>query len=327
MRSLILGGLIFMSAAISSTVRSEVPIKVGLIGLDTSHAPAFTRLLNDKNDPHYFSDAFVVCAYPGGSPNVKASYTRVDQFTAVVEQQYGVKIVDSIQALLKEVDTVILTSVDGRVHLEQARPVIQSQKPIFIDKPLAASYGDAKAIFELAQKHNAPCFSSSSLRFLQELKEALADTTLGEITGCDVFSPCPIEPHHPDLFWYGIHGVELLFTVLGSDCISVRRTHKEETDIVTGIWKDGRIGNFRGIRKGKGGYGAVLYGEQEIRMVQYKSGPLYVNLMKEIIAFFKTGVPPVQPEETLAMFKFMIAADESKQAGGQAIDIRTPRID
>ncbi len=325
MKHLITGGLILICTALTMNAFGDDVIKIGLIGLDTSHAPAFARLLNDKDDPYHFEGARVVCAYRGGSPDVEASRTRIDRFTATVRDQYAVEIVDSIETLLDKVDAVILTSVDGRVHLKQATPVIQAQIPLFIDKPLAASYSDAKAIFALTEQHNTPCFSSSSLRFFQDLKDVLADTSLGAITGCDVYSPCPIEPHHPDLFWYGIHGVELLFTVLGPDCQTVSRTFQPSTDIVVGTWNDGRMGVFRGLRQGKTGYGAVIYGENDIRMIQYKSGSLYVNLMKEIIAFFKSGIPPVSPNETMAIFRFMSAAQKSKEQKGEPIKI-TPTL-
>jgi len=210
--------LLYLVLVITMTIyalyASEKPIKVGLIGLDTSHAPAFTRFLNTPDDDNYVPGAKVVAAYAGGSPDVEASYTRVEKYTSQIRDEYKVEIVPTIDELLEKVDVVILTSVDGNVHLEQARPVILAKKRIFIDKPMAASLEDVIKIFNLAKKENVPCWSASSLRFYPELQAAIQDTAMGKILGCEAYSPAKLEPHHPDLFWYGVHGVEILFTVI-----------------------------------------------------------------------------------------------------------------
>lgn len=311
-----------LALAVSISFASEKPIRIGLIGLDTSHAPNFTRIINDLNDKDHVPGAKVVCAYPGGSPDVEASYTRVDKFTAQIRDEFHVEIVNDIPTLLKKVDAVILTSVDGRVHLKQVKPVLAAQKPVFIDKPMAASLADVKEIFRLADKAGVPCWSSSSLRFFPELVEALHDKSLGKVIGCDAYSPAHLEPHHPDLFWYAVHGVETLFTVMGPNIQACTRTSTEGTDIVTGVWDDNRLGTFRGIREGKGGYGATIFFENGIRHVEPGKGSLYKPLIEKIITFFKTGKPPVSHKETIAIFEFMDAAQKSKEMGGSLVKIR-----
>src|SRR5262252_3372989 len=95
------------------TAAQTQEIKVGMIGLDTSHVTAFTKLLNDKSDPNHVPGARVVAAFKGGSPDVESSYTRIDRFTAELKDKWGVEIVDSIEELCKKVDAVLLESVDG----------------------------------------------------------------------------------------------------------------------------------------------------------------------------------------------------------------------
>jgi len=318
MKNVIVLMLLISLFALGCLTAQPPTIRVGLIGLDTSHAPAFTRMLNDSTHDYFFPEARVVGAYPGGSPDVEASYTRVDKFTKQVAG-YGVEIVDTIPAMLQNVDAVILTSVDGRVHLEQVKPVIAAGKPVFIDKPMAASLQDVKEIFRLANDSGVPCFSASSLRFVTPLRETLQEISSDAVIGCDVYSPASLEPHHPDLMWYGVHGVEMLFAVMGADNETVRRVHTEGTDVVVGTWSDGRIGTFRGIRHGARGYGAVIYTEEKIHRIEPDMSTLYANLMKEIIAFFRTGKSPIPQEETIAMFRFMQAADESKAQEGDVI--------
>jgi hypothetical protein len=300
---------------------STKPLRAGIIGCDTSHVIAFTKLLNNAEAAGPFGGVRVVAAFPGGSPDVSASSKRVQGFTNQLREEFKVEIVASIDDLLKKVDVVLLESVDGRPHLQQVVPVLKAHKPVFIDKPVAGSLADALRIFELARKYRTPCFSSSSLRFAPGIAGRRTDAKVGTVLGCDVYGPCELEPHHPDLFWYGIHGVESLFTVMGTGCKSVARVHTRDTDLVTGVWNDGRVGTFRGIRKGSAGYGGLVFGTRSIVPLGSDAG--YQPLVEEICKFFKTGQPPVAAEETLEIFAFMEAADESKRRGGVAVTLES----
>lgn len=297
-------------------------IKVGMIGLDTSHVTAFTKLLNDKSDPNHVPGARVVAAFKGGSPDVESSRTRIDRFTSELKDKWDVEIVDSIEDLCKKVDAVLLESVDGRPHLNQVRPVFASKKPVFIDKPFAASYADAREIVRLSRESGAPFFSSSSLRFANDLQAMKRDEKLGAPLGAFTFGPSPTEPHHPDLFWYGIHAVEMLYTLMGPGCESVTRVHANGADVVTGRWKDGRIGTMRGIRDGKQDYGAVAFGAKANLATPTPMKNDYRDLLVEIVKFFQTGAPPVPPEETLEIMAFMEAADLSKARGGASVMLK-----
>lgn len=296
-----------------AAAQKQKVIRVGIIGLDTSHVVAFTNLLNTTTKPE-LSGVKIVAAYPGGSPDIPSSKNRLKGYTETLRDKYHVEIVDSIDALLKKVDAVLLESVDGRPHLRQVIPVLKAGKPVFIDKPVAGSLADALKIFSLAKKYKVPVFSSSSLRFSPGILGMRNNPKLGKVLGCSAYSPCSLEPHHPDLFWYGVHGVETLYTIMGTGCETVTRVHTEDYDMAIGKWKDGRIGTFRGIRKGRSGYGATVFGTKAIMPSGTYAG--YEPLVKEIVKFFKTGEPPVSAEETIEIFAFMEAADESKRQGG-----------
>ena len=296
------------------------PIKVGIIGLDTSHVPAFTKAMNDKSATGDLAAVEVVAAFPGGSPDIASSRDRVEGYTKEL-RDLGVEIVGSIDELLPKVDVVLLESVDGRPHLQQAIPVINAHKPLFIDKPVAGSLADAVAIYKLAKEQGVPCFSSSSLRFSPGILGMRKDERVGEVLGCDAFGPCALEEHHPDLFWYGIHGVEILCTIMGPGCESVSRTQTPDGELVVGVWNGGRIGTFRGIRAGKTDYGALVFGTKAI--VPSGSYAGYQPLVAEIAKFFQTGKPPVSAEETLEIYALMEAADESKRQGGKPVTIKS----
>jgi hypothetical protein len=304
----------------ASTVMAQETkvLRAGMIGLDTSHCGAFTKLLRDAPAGSELASVQVVAAFPGGSPDVASSRDRVAGYTEEL-RGLGVEIVDSIPALLDKVDVVFLESVDGRPHLEQLRPVFAAKKPVFIDKPLAGSLADAVEIYRIAEENNVPCFSSSSLRFSPGTLKARSGEDVGRVLGCEAYSPCTYEEHHPDLFWYGIHGVETLFTVMGPGCKTVRRVQAPGMDLVVGEWDGGRIGTFRGLRDGQTGYGATVFGEKQITDVGPYAG--YEPLVLEIVRFFHTGKPPVSKEETLEIYAFMAAADESKQQNGAPVSV------
>jgi hypothetical protein len=314
--------LVWISLPARQTAAQTQEIKVGMIGLDTSHVTAFTKLLNDKSDPNHVPGARVVAAFKGGSPDVESSRTRIDRFTAELKDKWGVEIVDSIEELCKKVDAVLLESVDGRPHLSQVRPVFAAKKRVFIDKPFTAGYADAREIVRLSRESGTPFFSSSSLRFADDLQSIKRDEKLGAMLGAFTFGPAPTEPHHPDLFWYGIHAVEMLYTLMGSGCESVSRVYTDGADVVVGKWKDGRIGTMRGIRDGKRDYGAVAFGAKANLATPTPMKHDYRNLLVEIVKFFQTGSPPVPPEETLEMMAFMEAADLSKGKGGAPVALR-----
>jgi hypothetical protein len=291
-------------------------LRIGIIGCDTSHVVAFTETLNNPEAKGHVPGGKVVAAYKGGSLDIPSSISRVEGYSKTLREKYGVKFYDRIEEMCKDVDAVLLESVDGRPHLEQVRPVLQARKPVFIDKPMAASLQDVIEIFRLAKKANVPVFSSSSLRFARNT-QAVRGGLIGRVTYAETYGPSEREPHHPDLFWYGVHGVESLFTIMGTGCQTVQRQTTPDGKIeVVGTWSGGRRGVFRedqdfhGLAKGEKGETAA------------GSFDGYEPLVAVIMKFFQTGVAPVKPEETIEIMAFMEASDESKNKGGAQVKLR-----
>lgn len=300
-------------AAVSFGFAAEAdakPIRLGIIGLDTSHVVAFTEYLNN---PANKTGCKVVAAYPGGSPDIPLSANRLAGFTKQLRDQFGVEIVDGIETLCQKVDGVLLESVDGRVHLSQIKPVLAAKKPVFIDKPVANGLADAMEIYRLAKAAGVPCWSASDWRFGAGVREVQAGK-VGSVLGCMTYGSCAILPPYPDLYWYGIHTAEASFALMGPGCESVTRTSTDQTDVVVGRWKDGRVGIFRGGRDANPGDGFVAFGAKGVAQGRLEAG--YADLLKEIAAFFKTGKTPVSPQQTLEVLAFMTAADVSKAKGG-----------
>jgi len=295
----------------------SIPLRVGVVGLDTSHSIAFTKSLNATPGNPLMRNCRVVAAYPYGSKDLKESNVRIPGYTEEI-QKLGVKVVDSLEALLDEVDAILLETNDGNPRLEQMQQILAAGKPVFMDKPVAAKLSDVVAIYDAAKSAGVPLFSSSSLRYAGGVQEARAGA-IGKVLGCETYSPCSLEPTHTDLYWYGIHGVEMLYTCMGTGCESVTRTSTAGSDVVVGKWNDGRIGTFRGIRQGKSGYGGTAFGEQALLPLGPYKG--YDPLVVEITNFFRTHQVPVSADETIELYAFMSAADESKRQGGKPVSI------
>ncbi|MEQ1827657.1 MAG: Gfo/Idh/MocA family oxidoreductase [Pirellula sp.] len=320
--------ILIVSLAVSHVHAQQAPsspnsgvLRIGMIGLDTSHAPAFAKLWNSEKAEGLLAKQQIVAAFPGGSPDIESSISRVPNYTKELAS-LGVKMVDSVDELVSQVDAVIIHSLDGRKHLEQAIPALRARKPLFIDKPLAGSLTDAVLIDMVAKKFEGKWFSSSSLRFSPGIWKYRSDAKLrSDIHGAMSWSPCSLESTHPDLFWYGIHGVESLYTVMGTGCQSVSRTTSPGTDVVVGHWSGGRFGIYRGNRDQikSEAYGLVVFGANNEEIGGKYEG--YAPLVAEVAKFFDGAPVPVAAQETIEMFAFMEAADESKRKGGAPIKL------
>jgi len=298
-------------------------MKLGMIGLDTSHVIAFTEILNNKEHPYHVAGGKVVVGFPGGSPDMNASISRVEGYTNELRDKFGVNIVDSPEAVAEQCDAILIESVDGRVHLEQFRRIAHYGKPVFIDKPFAITSLEAQQIAKLAQQHNVPLMTSSSLRYAAGLTDVLAKATAedGNVLGADCFGPTPLEEVLPGLFCYGIHSVEMLYAVMGPGCKEVNTYSNSDYDSAVGIWQDGRIGTVRGNRKGNYRFGASIHREKSAQFadVSAHAKPFYASLLEQVMVMFQTGISPLDITESLEIIRFIEASNESAIKGRPVI--------
>ncbi|MCA9140042.1 MAG: Gfo/Idh/MocA family oxidoreductase [Planctomycetales bacterium] len=316
-RRAVLAFVMPMLIAVGLQAQDDDTLRIGVIGLDTSHVSAFTKAFNQEPANPEMQNCRVVAAYPYGSRTIESSFSRIPKYTDEMKGM-GIEIVDSIDELLKRVDCVLLETNDGKPHLEQAMKVFKAGKPVFIDKPVASNLAEVVAIYRAAKHFDVPMFSSSSLRY-SEGAQAIRNGKVGEVLGCNAYSPASTEPSHTDLFWYGIHGVESLYTCMGTGCESVRHTSTAGRELAVGVWSGGRIGTFHGIRDGKGGYGGTAFGEKGIAPIGDYGG--YKPLVVEIAKFFRTRQAPIDPQETIELYAFMEAAAKSNRRDGAPVKI------
>ena len=304
--------------------QADKPLRAGIIGLDTSHVTAFTqRAERPQGDGRAGRHPGRGGAIPAGSPDIPSSRDRVAGYTKELRDKYGVEIVDSIDELLKKVDVVLLESVDGRPHLAQARPVFQAQEAGLHrqagrrhagrrDRDLRAGQGDGHALLLQLVAAVQP----------GDRGDEGATPRSARSLGCDAYGPCHLEEHHPDLYWYGVHGVETLFTIMGTGCESVSRVQTEGTDLVGGRL-EGRPD--RHLPRPSPGRRATTGRRSSARRASPPAAATAAiePLVVEICKFFRTGKPPVAAEETIEIFAFMEAADESKRQGGKPVTIES----
>jgi predicted dehydrogenase len=309
---------IVLSTAATLASAGAADLRIGMIGLDTSHVIVFAKAFNDPKSADHVVGGKITAAFKGGSADIETSASRVEGYTKQLTETYGVKLFDSIEELAKNVDAIMIESVDGRPHLDQFRRTLAAKKPVFIDKPLAGSLRDGLEIARLAKAHGIPVFSSSSLRYGPEpLEPKLAK--IGALKSVYSVGPATYDKTHPDLFWYGIHAVEALYTVMGPGCVSLVRTKTADADVVTGVWADGRVGTMQGNRNGFTGYGLTIIGAKGVATAGEKHS--YRGLLTEVMKFFQTGISPVPLDTTIEILAFMEAADESKRRGGVPVTI------
>lgn len=311
------------------------PVRVGVLGLDNYQAVAYAQLFNDPKATGDLAGLKVVTAYAApASVDIPESVDSLPKWKTQIAA-FNVKVVDSLDEMLKQSDAVMIMSLDGRKHLEQATAVLKAGKRLYIGRPLAASMSDAVKIMRVAEETKTPCWTSSQHRFSPGFSGMRNHPEVGKVLGCDVYGGCPTEPHHAEFFWHALHGIETLYAIMGPGCVTVSCTSTAAAELITGTWNDDRVGTFRGIKKGALKYSATVFGDKGVSTAGiYGHGvPVkgvvptndkymgYEGIAIEMAKFFKGGVAPVTASETLEIFAFMEAAHESKRQKGAQIRV------
>lgn len=296
-------------------------LRIGLVDFDTSHVVAFTQRLNhlEISPSEWVTGARVVAGCPGRStmmPERIAGYAKL-------LGEYGIDLVETLDDLIPLVDAVMIESQMGDAHLERARPVLAARLPVFIDKPFAATTEQADEIISLARIHAAPVISWSALRFDPAVQEAIElQEKHGRILSADVWSSAPLHPGNPGLLHYGIHGVEMLYALLGLGCEMAQTVSNEFGEVTTGTWADGRIGVMRGLRREHPGFGFTAHYEHGHVSKSIEGAAFYKKSLEKIVAVFESRTAPVDLAETREIIAFINTAKRSGDAGGKATKLR-----
>jgi predicted dehydrogenase len=281
------------------------------VDFDTSHVEAFTQRLNhiDVPESEWVEGAKIVAGWPGDSAIMPE---RIPGYTAKLAG-YGVELVGNLEDLIGRVDAILIESQQGARHLERVRPFLEAGVPAFVDKPFAGTLADAEAMIALAQQHGVPLMSCSSLRYDPKVVEAIGrQEQYGRIRSVDVWGSAVQHPGNPGLLHYGIHGIEMVYALLGVGCESVRAYATEPEDMVLGQWGDGRYGVFHGLR----GFGFTAHYEKGHFTAIVEGSGYYREMLKAIIGMFETGTPPIDYAVMREIMGFIEAANRSATENG-----------
>jgi len=296
-------------------------IPLGILDFDSSHCVELARRLNHVGvtSDQFVEGARVVIGSPGRS---EMAPERIEQFTPAM-RDCGVSIADR-DTVLDTAEAILVLSLCGAAHRNHAVAALERGRPTFVDKPFTTTYPDAQAILAAAARSNTPLHYGSGMRFCEELLAVpQLQSRWGAILGAVCYGPAKRNPHNPGLFHYGIHTVEILFTLFGPGCESVVASVADGADVVTGRWKDGRLGTIRGTRTGSTAYGATLFCENGVVPLLLSATNAYRNLLRALVRGFQTGIALVPYEVILEETAFVLAALESERQGGVPIPLST----
>ena len=291
-------------------------LRLGSIGVDSSHLPEFTKriaALHEKGE----TPCRVTGFWAGGEPDMPA-----EQVEAWVEdaRTHGAEAYDDTEAMLDNVDGVLVLAVAGHKHLALAEPALRRGLPTYIDKPLACDASEAKRIEALVEQYGSPCYSASSLRFANEPK-AIDPAALGELKAIDAFGPGELHPLMPGVLFYGVHTIEMVDAIWGPGVEAVSAEHRDDRDLVRLAYRDGRFASLRLERAGAYDFGATVHGEKDIESFRVDFSSVYDRLVEGMARFFETHEPPVTLDRIVENVAVMAAANASMQRGGAWVDV------
>ncbi|CAM3904339.1 Gfo/Idh/MocA family oxidoreductase [Cohnella lubricantis] len=285
-------------------------LKIGMIGTDTSHAVAFARILNDKQHPFHVEGGSITHAVRHCSTDFELSYSREKRFSEALSEQHQIPFA-TLDELERQCDAILLEAADGREHLELFSRIAAWKKPVFIDKPLALNVDEAKRIIQLAAHYGTPVMSTSALRYAAALQRQLGLIDRSAIRRVSVRCPLIIEQTQSRYFWYGIHGVEMLFALLGTGCTATALKVTEEAELLIGEWSDGALGEVRCCYDVAKPFEAIIETAEETIPIRLDDQvPFYASLLEKVMVFFQTRISPVPADETLELITFLEAAEQ-----------------
>jgi predicted dehydrogenase len=336
-----------VAAAIGSAhdrARGAEPVRVGILGFDNYQAVEYVAFFNNPKAEGDLAGLRVVAAYPAPSAGYPESAALTERWKKQMLGLYQdrkdgvppVEIVGSIDELLKRCDAIMIWSLDGRQHLQQAKAVLGARKRLFIGRPLAASLTDAIAIMKLARETKTPCWSSSQHRYSPGFIGMRNHPEVGRVLGCDVYGGYDEKAAEADRFTRSLHSIETLYTIMGPGCAKVSCTSTPTAESITATWSDGRVATYRGIKKGAVKYSATVFGDKGVSTAGiYGHGvPVkgivptddkymgYGGLAIELAKFLKGGDVPVSAAETLEIIALLQAAEDSRAHNGAVVALK-----
>lgn len=277
-------------------------VRFGICGTNNSHAVVYTKLLHDQSLPaaERVEGGRVVAFFAYDDENVQAL------------RDLGVSTqVDRMEDLVPLVDAVLCVTRDGTKHLSEATPFLKAGVPTFVDKPLAVSVEDARAIVRLAAETGTPMMSCSALRYAPEivdLKSRLAE--LGDLR-------CGTATGMGETIFYGVHTVEMMNAIFGGGVEYVVNVGPEGHDMGAAQYADGKTVSVQIVRDAKVDFRLIAHGSKARAEAAVKGSAFYTGTLRQVVEFVRTKQTPVAHVDTLEITTILNALVRSRETGGR----------
>jgi len=253
-------------------------IKIGFIDyyLDQYHAQNYPKWL---------------CEVSGGEIQVTAAWAMTDRPGGITSVQCasegGYALLESPQAVIDACDGLIVMSPDhAEMHEELCRLPLASGKPTYVDKTFATDRETALRIIENADRHGTPFYSTSALRYADEVR-ALERDGISFIAGCG-----------PGEFnTYAIHQMEPIVYLMGHGIEKILFYGTEHAPAFALRFDDGRAAAFSQFGGGNFMFN-IKYENGDQQTVNIQSD-FYKRFLEDLAGFFRDGSVRVPIAETL----------------------------
>lgn len=272
--------------------------KIGFVDYYISewHANNYPEWINEANKA--MGEDFVI-AYAWAEKDVSPVDGRTtDEWC----KAFGVEKCATIEELCEKSDYIlVLAPSDPDTHLRLAEKVLKYGKNTYIDKTFAPDYATAKKIFDLGEKYGTKFFSTSALRYADELKAHDGAKWVSVYGGGG------------NMEEYIIHQTEMVVKIMGTGAKRVRVDDKFNTDRIRVEYGDGRFAEMF-FAQGLGF--AVTSGKESGECVHTDVvSPYFNNLIADILKFYVTGEQPFDGKQTLEVMKIREAVIKAKLSG------------
>ncbi|NLY17916.1 MAG: Gfo/Idh/MocA family oxidoreductase [Clostridiaceae bacterium] len=284
--------------------------RVGIIGSDNSHALAFSKLTNIKNE--------LTGEYEFPDIRVTAIYGHDEKRTEEVAREGRIEfIAKDPKEMFSRVDAVMVVFRHGDLHAEYALPFVEAGIPTWIDKPFTIKISDAKKLIEAAEKNNTLLTGGSTCKYAYDivmLKNSVEnDKSFGEILSGVMNFPANPDSEYGGLFFYGPHLAEMLMNVFGYDVKSVITS--ESNGNIIAVAKYDRYHVVMNFTKEAPRYLGIIYGEKKTIVREIDISIVYRLGFAKFAEMLNTRKIPLPLNHLLAPVVLLNAIEKSLKTG------------
>lgn len=301
---------VFLSAtaafgASASLARGEEskPFRIGIVGSQNSHSKAYAELINLKDAGKQY-----------GTVRVTHLWGEEEAQTKEVAEKCAIpNIVTKHTDMLGQVDGVICVRRHGGGHLEDAMPFLKAKLPVYVDKPLACSVADARAMVDAAQAAHVGFSSFSTLRYAPETEALVAAlrAEAGELRAGTSAGHCEADSEYGGIYFYGIHAVELMTTVWGYGVESVLAMKHGPNVTALCAYKNGATVSLELLGDAKYVFHLTAFGTKGWKAAEIGTGNAYAAGITPILATLIEQAWPIDAAHLLEPIQILAAVERS----------------